>query len=326
MANQQLTEEQQAVMDVIICETASAYNRDFSSWEPCWAHEPSIRRMGWLTISGITDVWGWEQLRSLTLQDCESGRPLYFIAEQVFRENLVLHIDGDLAYATFDEYAPRYQDKPGQRPQLGRAGRVLRRIEGRWRLVFSSFLSHIPGPVFSPLFRVTANGNVSWMNDSAELVVRKGNSLSVVAGRLCANTAATTKAIRTAIRDASKRDNTLNSGRISIPVLLEQADDVVCVCWVVTEGAGGGSVLVSLNNLDFVLDKIDAAAALFGLSPAQRRLAEHIASGHDVVASASLLGITASTARTHLQRIYDKTGAHNQAALVRTLLSIGGPE
>ena len=37
------------------------------------------------------------------------------------------------------------------------------------------------------------------------------------------------------------------------------------------------------------------------------------------------MGITSNTARTHLQRIFDKTGVHNQSALVRVLLSAIAP-
>jgi DNA-binding CsgD family transcriptional regulator len=38
-----------------------------------------------------------------------------------------------------------------------------------------------------------------------------------------------------------------------------------------------------------------------------------------------MLGITANTARTHLDRIFDKTGVRTQPALVRALLSVAAP-
>jgi DNA-binding CsgD family transcriptional regulator len=40
---------------------------------------------------------------------------------------------------------------------------------------------------------------------------------------------------------------------------------------------------------------------------------------------AAMLGITANTARTHLDRIYDKTGVRTQPALVRALFSVAAP-
>ena len=63
---------------------------------------------------------------------------------------------------------------------------------------------------------------------------------------------------------------------------------------------------------------------MFGLSAAQQRLAAEIVRGHTLPIAASALGISVNTARTHLNRIFDKTGVHSQAALVRNLYSVGG--
>jgi DNA-binding CsgD family transcriptional regulator len=37
-------------------------------------------------------------------------------------------------------------------------------------------------------------------------------------------------------------------------------------------------------------------------------------------------GVTLNTARTHLRRLFDKTGVRTQAALVRALLAITPPD
>jgi len=58
---------------------------------------------------------------------------------------------------------------------------------------------------------------------------------------------------------------------------------------------------------------------LFELTAAERALVEHILSGASMINAEAALGITANTARTHLKSIYRKTGAHNQADLVRLL-------
>jgi DNA-binding NarL/FixJ family response regulator len=42
-----------------------------------------------------------------------------------------------------------------------------------------------------------------------------------------------------------------------------------------------------------------------------------------IQAAADRLGITRATARTHLQSVFDKTGAHRQAGLVRLVLKLG---
>ena len=55
------------------------------------------------------------------------------------------------------------------------------------------------------------------------------------------------------------------------------------------------------------------------------RAAAAIVEGHDIVKAAELMGISANTARTHLQRMFDKTGVRSQTALVRILLSASTP-
>jgi DNA-binding CsgD family transcriptional regulator/PAS domain-containing protein len=64
----------------------------------------------------------------------------------------------------------------------------------------------------------------------------------------------------------------------------------------------------------------------FGLTPAEARLALEIAQGDGKNAAAERLGITFSTARTHLSRVFDKTGVRRQAELVRLVASLGRGE
>jgi DNA-binding CsgD family transcriptional regulator len=71
--------------------------------------------------------------------------------------------------------------------------------------------------------------------------------------------------------------------------------------------------------------RITASGIVFGLSPAQQRLARLLIDGHDLAAAAKDLPVSVNTARTQLQRIFDKTGVHTQSALVRVLLSIAPP-
>lgn len=59
---------------------------------------------------------------------------------------------------------------------------------------------------------------------------------------------------------------------------------------------------------------------LFGLTRAEARMAALLAAGMIVKQAAGELGIATSTARIHLQRVMDKTGAHRQSELVRLLL------
>lgn len=61
----------------------------------------------------------------------------------------------------------------------------------------------------------------------------------------------------------------------------------------------------------------DALGLLFGLTPAEARVFELTVDGLENEAVAATLGVAASTVKTHLLRVFDKTGAHSRADLVR---------
>jgi DNA-binding CsgD family transcriptional regulator/PAS domain-containing protein len=60
---------------------------------------------------------------------------------------------------------------------------------------------------------------------------------------------------------------------------------------------------------------------LYGLSPAESRVAALLASGYRLEEVAGQLGIAYETVRKHLKQIFGKTGVYRQAELVRMLVS-----
>lgn len=79
---------------------------------------------------------------------------------------------------------------------------------------------------------------------------------------------------------------------------------------------------VSFDNAEPSARRIVWAREHLYFSPAQIRLARLIVDGYDLAGAAELMGVSINTLRTQLQRIFDKTGARSQAALVRSLLSV----
>ncbi len=57
----------------------------------------------------------------------------------------------------------------------------------------------------------------------------------------------------------------------------------------------------------------------FGLTPAEAEIAARAARGEGMPAAAEALGISPGTARLHLHRVFEKTGAHRQAELTALL-------
>jgi DNA-binding CsgD family transcriptional regulator len=67
-----------------------------------------------------------------------------------------------------------------------------------------------------------------------------------------------------------------------------------------------------------------ALGALYGLTPAEERLALRLASGETLAVAAGQLGIRPSTARGALRSVFQKTDTRRQAALVRLVLTLVG--
>lgn len=66
-------------------------------------------------------------------------------------------------------------------------------------------------------------------------------------------------------------------------------------------------------------------AGLYGLTPAEARLASRLVRGMSPAQAASALGLTVNTVRTHLKRIFSKTETRRQSDLVRLLLTGPAP-
>lgn len=111
--------------------------------------------------------------------------------------------------------------------------------------------------------------------------------------------------------------------RGSLPIVMQAGEGVPAkVWWVIAES---GRIYVSLGDPGYDETRLAAAAIVYGLSSAQQEVAGHILAGRTLAEVAIAMGVTANTARTHLDRIYDKTGVRTQPALVRALLSASSP-
>ena len=65
----------------------------------------------------------------------------------------------------------------------------------------------------------------------------------------------------------------------------------------------------------------EAVQHLFGLSPAEANLTVSIARGDRLEEAADANGLTISSARTYLKRVFAKTGASRQSDLVKLILT-----
>lgn len=85
--------------------------------------------------------------------------------------------------------------------------------------------------------------------------------------------------------------------------------------------ASVGAIGILQDPMDRVALDRELLASLYDLTPAETRVAELLSQGFSPAAVAADLGITINTVRTHLKRIFEKTGIGRQSELVRLLVA-----
>ena len=241
------------------------------------------------------------------------------------QENLQINLRGDIAWVTFDGWSIWAN---GGRGALFET-RIMERHNGRWKIAYSSFVVRQEDEPEGLTVCVDENGAVVRASDASRRTLRDHPLLTVSAGRLRAHRRDWDRALQAAFAQAGQHHGFFQTLRYAndmggpphFPVILGQTDEggvaVVqfslrdCVTYVHVDGDG---------HLDH---RLAAAKTVFGLSDGQIRVAREIALGRSLKGAAGELGISVNTARTHLARLYDKTGVGTQAALVRLLLSVG---
>ncbi len=153
--------------------------------------------------------------------------------------------------------------------------------------------------------------------------------LTVSAGRLRARRTDWDKPLQDAIAAAGEyhgffelhRFARETGGGFRYPVILGETDEGGVAAVHLT--AKDGATYVTLDASAAIARRLASARVVYGLSDAQFRTASLIAEGHALPRIAQDMGISVNTVRTHLTRLYEKTGVNAQTALVRLLLSVG---
>jgi DNA-binding CsgD family transcriptional regulator len=310
-----------AILAVIREETDAWLQRDFAGLVKHWLHSPQTRRMEYYASLGVRVDEGWEAIGARLKTIMERFPDKYGDFDNIRWDKVNIVAVGDMAWVTYDQIGI---DGGGD---LKRELKILHRVPGGWKIACMVMMEATVEQASCPLIEIDADARILWTNELAKERLISHPGLIVTAGRLCARRRDDNLGFRATVRLAFHELR----GQTRLAVSPKQAwavalgDDesgIPMHCWIRLED---GRALVSFDDAEAVSRRISSAADIYGLSPAQTRLARLIVDGHDLAAAAQRLSVSVNTLRTQLQRIYDKTGVRNQAALVRSLLSIDTP-
>lgn len=298
--------------------------RDYDGWASCFVHAPYLARWGWWSLGGVFVRHGWDSISErLRREMLERPKPWPELAYDTKLVNLSLRIDGDMAWATFEQHYPGIPIWDGGRgPGLAHEMRVFERHAGEWKIAFLCLLdgNHPDDGVL----RLLLDGEGRVLTTGPELArALEDDDLVVRNGRLRIRDSRTDSKLQAAIRWAAGQDTSYMPFTGAVPIVMEAGEGLATKVWWIS--CEGGRVHFALGDTRSTEAKLEAASLIYGLSPAQRKVAALVADGLTLAEIAERLGVTPNTARTHLQRIFEKTGVRNQSALVRVLLSAIAP-
>jgi DNA-binding CsgD family transcriptional regulator len=313
------------IIALIHANRIAVWTQDFAAYEKCFVHADYTTRWNASRYFGVTERQGWDEIAAriqIMFRDQTLNSPAN--AHDTIVDHLRLHIHGDMAWATFDQHYP--DPGPSFVPQmsgLSREVRVFERHDGKWLIAFWGVMDSSVAGRDAAVVYLEADGTVIWTSPAATAALETDDDIVIRNGRLRIRDTRSNEALQAAIAWAAARDAGLLSQRGALPIVHDAGEGLPTRVWWVV--AGDGSIVFSMAGDGFNETRLDAAAAVFGLSPAQKRLAAHIADGLSLPEIAEKMDITANTARTHLDRIYEKIGVRTQPALVRVLLSVAAP-
>jgi len=215
-------------------------------------------------------------------------------------------------------------------PHLQRAVKISRLFEAQSVAVrrFETVIQELATPV------VLVDGELKILhaNRSAEQLFVTGTILASHNGRLLVDGAGANKAIRDMVAQVGKNETGLRSGSIGLPsigtpVAVHSIHVLPLGNGSLRQEAGRGAVAaIFVSSPQVARGRLsEVMAVLFGLTGAETRVLEHLVSGKTSQQAASSLGVASSTVRTHLLRIFDKTGVHRQSSLIQLAAALAPP-
>ena len=326
-----MEDDEQAILDLIERETRTFLCRDFEAWADCWVQDEGVRRIG-ACMGGIMDYHeGWAASAELISQIMrQNPEPNPDAAAAMRRANVSVRIRGDMAAVSYDQYGAR-SDDPLVTVGLSHQIRIVEKDDTGWRIAMMAFGDTTLEYCDYPLIRIDENARIDWINDVGRdelqnhpALIRSGTCLR---GRYPADD----KRLQAAIKNVAgltimdRRPSIAQPrGRFADPVILTgEAADGQHIVWI---SIRDGMLLVSFRDSRNERARLEQAAEVFDLSPTQVRVSGLILEGCDLPQIAGRLSISPNTAKTHLTRIFDKTGARSQPALVSRLLGVRPPQ
>ncbi len=194
-------------------------------------------------------------------------------------------------------------------------------------------LSDALDQVAAGMILVDSQGRVVHANSAGLAILDDGDVLCLVADRLMAADQAADKAFAEIFASAGGGDAAIGTQGIALPLTARDGSRYLAHVLPLTSGArrqaGVGfsaSMAVFVRRAQFDAPTMpEVIAKHYGLTPTELRVLLAVFESGGVADIAETLGISQATAKTHLRRLFDKTGTKRQADLVKLVAGFATP-
>jgi DNA-binding CsgD family transcriptional regulator len=196
----------------------------------------------------------------------------------------------------------------------------------------ATFADALDGLSAGTLF-VDSSGRITHANAAGRAMIVDGNVLRASLGRLLANDPDVNRALRDIYLAAATGDAAVGVKGVAVPLVARDGEHYVAHVLPLSSGARRGAGVSYAAAAALFVQKAalatrsppQAIAKTYRLTPMELRVLLAIVEVGGAPEVARTLGIGESTVKTHLGRLYEKTGARRQADLVKLFAGYAGP-
>jgi DNA-binding CsgD family transcriptional regulator len=183
------------------------------------------------------------------------------------------------------------------------------------------------------MYLVDAGGRLIHANAAGNALLDAGDILSSAGGRLVTRDAQVDRALRDVFAAAGQGDAALGIKGIAVPLFGSNGERYVAHALPLTSGARRRAGVVYTATVALFVRKAGLAVAsapeaigsAFKLTPTELRVLLAIVEVGGIPEVAEAFGVADTTVRTHVSRLFEKTGAARQADLVKLVASYATP-
>jgi len=264
-----------------------------------------------------------------------------WVRPQGWYDNVCVYLDrsseGHSGFAVFRNEREGVADEPARQrlrllvPHLQRAVLIGKLIEFKTAQA-ATFADALDGLSAGVLF-VDSGARITHANAAARAMIADGAVLRAANGRLVANDPEVTRALRDIFLAAGSGDAAVGVKGVAVPLVARDGEHYVAHVLPLASGARRGAGLGTAAAAALFVQKAALAASsppaaiakTYRLTPMELRILLAIVEVGGAPEVAETLGIRESTVKTHLSRLFEKTGARRQADLVKLFAGYASP-